>query len=99
MKRAVQSLLRSEQLLSDVASAPSTPSTNAQRPPARPAIVGSAPNVAAPNYETRRPEPAQIGAMAERRSLRSIHSIHKRAKAAGETGDRWKRSERCRAEL
>src|ERR1700676_882440 len=53
-----QKLLPIEQLLSDVASAPSTPSTNAQRPPARPAIVGSAPNVAAPNYETRRPEPA-----------------------------------------
>ncbi len=46
-----QKLLPIEQLLSDVATAPAT---GAQRPPARPAIVGSAPNA-----ETRRPEPGQ----------------------------------------
>ncbi len=46
-----QKLLPIEQLLSDVAAAPATA---AQRPPARPAIVGSA-----PNPETRRAEPPQ----------------------------------------
>ena len=46
-----QKLLPIEQLLSDVAAAPAT---SAQRPPARPAIVGSS-----PSNETRRPEPAQ----------------------------------------
>src|ERR1700719_3520593 len=45
-----QKLLPIEQLLSDVAAAPAI---GAQKPPARPAIVGSG-----PNYETRRPEPA-----------------------------------------
>ena len=45
-----QKLLPIEQLLSDVAAAPAA---SAQRPPARPAIVGGA-----PNSETRRPEPA-----------------------------------------
>ena len=55
-----QKLLPIEQLLSDVAAAPST---SAQRPSARPAIVGGAPNLASPNLavsnsETRRPEPA-----------------------------------------
>jgi DNA polymerase-3 subunit gamma/tau len=44
-----QKLLPIEQLLSDVASAPAV---GAQRPPARPAIVGAA------QSETRRPEPA-----------------------------------------
>jgi DNA polymerase-3 subunit gamma/tau len=50
-----QKLLPIEQLLSDVAAAPLSGivSANAQRPPARPAIVGSA-----PSPETRRPEPA-----------------------------------------
>jgi DNA polymerase-3 subunit gamma/tau len=50
-----QKLLPIEQLLSDVAAAPLSgiASANAQRPPARPAIVGSA-----PSSETRRPEPA-----------------------------------------
>ena len=43
-----QRLLPIEQLLSDVAAAPTA---SAQRPPSRPSIVGSAPN------ETRRPEP------------------------------------------
>ncbi len=43
-----QKLLPIEQLLSDVAAAPTT---NAQRPPARPAIVGTTPS------EIRRPEP------------------------------------------
>ena len=43
-----QKLLPIEQLLSDVAAAP----TSAQKPPARPAIVGGA-----PNPETRRTEP------------------------------------------
>ena len=47
-----QKLLPIEQLLSEVAPAPS-----AQRPPARPAIVGSAPNSGISNSETRRPEP------------------------------------------
>ncbi len=47
-----QKLLPIEQLLSEVASAPSM-----QRPPARPAIVGSAPNSGTSNSETRRPEP------------------------------------------
>jgi DNA polymerase III subunit gamma/tau len=46
-----QKLLPIEQLLSDVAAAPATSS---QRPPARPSIVGSA-----PNSETRRPDPTQ----------------------------------------
>jgi DNA polymerase-3 subunit gamma/tau len=46
-----QKLLPIEQLLSDVAAAPTTA---AQRPPARPSIVGSA-----PNSETRRSDPAQ----------------------------------------
>ncbi len=50
-----QKLLPIEQLLSDVAAAPAA---SAQRPPARPAIVGGAPNSGTPNYETRRPEPA-----------------------------------------
>src|ERR1700680_1376499 len=55
-----QKLLPMEQLLSDVAAAPST---SAQRPLARPAIVGGAPNLVSPNLaasnsETRRPEPA-----------------------------------------
>jgi DNA polymerase-3 subunit gamma/tau len=45
-----QKLLPIEQLLSDVAAAPAI---GAQKPPARPAIVGSG-----PNSETRRPEPA-----------------------------------------
>ena len=45
-----QKLLPIEQLLSDVAAAPAV---GAQRPPARPAIVGGG-----PNSETRRPEPA-----------------------------------------
>jgi DNA polymerase-3 subunit gamma/tau len=45
-----QKLLPIEQLLSDVAAAPAV---GAQRPPARPAIVGSG-----PNSETRRSEPA-----------------------------------------
>ena len=45
-----QKLLPIEQLLSDVAAAPAV---GTQRPPARPAIVGSG-----PNSETRRPEPA-----------------------------------------
>jgi len=46
-----QKLLPIEQLLSDVASAPASA---AQRPPARPSIVGSSSNA-----ETRRPEPPQ----------------------------------------
>jgi DNA polymerase-3 subunit gamma/tau len=46
-----QKLLPIEQLLSDVAAAPAA---SVQRPPARPSIVGSA-----PNSETRRPEPTQ----------------------------------------
>jgi DNA polymerase III subunit gamma/tau len=46
-----QKLLPIEQLLSDVAAAPAT---SAQRPPARPAIVGSS-----PSNETRRSEPTQ----------------------------------------
>ena len=46
-----QKLLPIEQLLSDVAAAPAAA---AQRPPARPSIVGSSPNA-----ETRRPEPPQ----------------------------------------
>jgi DNA polymerase III subunit gamma/tau len=46
-----QKLLPIEQLLSDVAAAPAAPG---QRPPARPAVVGSA-----PNSEVRRPEPPQ----------------------------------------
>jgi DNA polymerase III subunit gamma/tau len=46
-----QKLLPIEQLLSDVAAAPTA---NVQRPPARPSIVGSA-----PGSETRRPEPPQ----------------------------------------
>ena len=46
-----QKLLPIEQLLSDVAAAPAA---SVQRPPARPSIVGSA-----PNSETRRPEPSQ----------------------------------------
>ncbi|MGC1449681.1 MAG: DNA polymerase III subunit gamma/tau [Candidatus Sulfotelmatobacter sp.] len=45
-----QKLLPIEQLLSDVAAAPTT---STQRPPARPSIVGSTP------AETRRPEPSQ----------------------------------------
>src|SRR6202140_2376468 len=45
-----QKLLPIEQLLSDVAAAPAV---GTQRPPARPAIVGSG-----PNSEARRPEPA-----------------------------------------
>jgi DNA polymerase-3 subunit gamma/tau len=50
-----QKLLPIEQLLSDVAAAPAA---SAQRPAARPAIVGSAPNIGTSSYETRRPEPA-----------------------------------------
>src|ERR1700694_4741139 len=60
-----QKLLPMEQLLSDVAAAPST---SAQRPLARPAVVGGAPNLVSPNLaspnfaasnsETRRPAPA-----------------------------------------
>jgi DNA polymerase III subunit gamma/tau len=46
-----QKLLPIEQLLSDVAAAPAA---SVARPPARPSIVGSA-----PNSETRRPEPTQ----------------------------------------
>jgi DNA polymerase-3 subunit gamma/tau len=46
-----QKLLPIEQLLGDVAAAPAA---SVQRPPARPSIVGSA-----PNSETRRPEPTQ----------------------------------------
>ena len=46
-----QKLLPIEQLLSDVAAAPTS---GAQRPPARPAIVGGS-----PNSETRRAEPAR----------------------------------------
>jgi DNA polymerase III subunit gamma/tau len=49
-----QKLIPIEQLLSDVASAPSSASP---RPPARPAIVGNTPSSFA-NSETRRPEPA-----------------------------------------
>ena len=49
-----QKLIPIEQLLSDVASAPAS---SAQRPPARPAIVGSAPG-SSHNSETRRSEPA-----------------------------------------
>jgi DNA polymerase-3 subunit gamma/tau len=48
-----QKLLPIEQLLSDVAAAPTT---SMQRPTARPSIVGNTPNVS-PNPETRRPEP------------------------------------------
>jgi DNA polymerase-3 subunit gamma/tau len=51
-----QKLLPIEQLLSDVAAAPATAS---QRPPARPSIVGSAPNSGVSNSETRRPDPTQ----------------------------------------
>ena len=61
-----QKLLPIEQLLSDVAAAPTTSS---QRPPARPSIVGSAPNSgvsnsgvsnsSVSNSETRRPDPTQ----------------------------------------
>jgi DNA polymerase-3 subunit gamma/tau len=51
-----QKLLPIEQLLSDVAAAPATAS---QRPPARPSIVGSAPNSGVSNSETRHPDPTQ----------------------------------------
>ena len=51
-----QKLLPLEQLLSDVGAAPATTS---QRPPARPSIVGSAPNSGVSNSETRRPDPTQ----------------------------------------
>jgi DNA polymerase-3 subunit gamma/tau len=50
-----QKLLPIEQLLSDVAAAPATA---AQRPPARPAIIGSAASSGMSGSETRRPEPA-----------------------------------------
>jgi DNA polymerase-3 subunit gamma/tau len=50
-----QKLLPIEQLLSDVAA----PATASQRPPARPSIVGSAPNSGVSNSETRRPDPTQ----------------------------------------
>jgi DNA polymerase-3 subunit gamma/tau len=50
-----QKLLPIEQLLSDVAAAPATPSP---RPPARPAIVGAASSGMSSSTETRRPEPA-----------------------------------------
>jgi DNA polymerase III subunit gamma/tau len=49
-----QKLLPIEQLLSDVAAMPST----VQRPPARPAIVGSASGGGISGSETRRPEPS-----------------------------------------
>jgi DNA polymerase-3 subunit gamma/tau len=50
-----QKLLPIEQLLSDVAAAPAA---SAQKPPARPAIVGNASNLVASDSEARRPEPA-----------------------------------------
>jgi DNA polymerase-3 subunit gamma/tau len=50
-----QKLLPIEQLLSDVAAAPAA---SAQKPPARPAIVGNASNLAASDSAARRPEPA-----------------------------------------
>src|SRR6202042_1305902 len=50
-----QRLLPIEQLLSEVATAPAA---SGQKPPARPAIVGSASNLGAPDSETRRPESA-----------------------------------------
>jgi DNA polymerase-3 subunit gamma/tau len=51
-----QKLLPIEQLLSDVAA---SPAAGAQRPPARPSIVSSAPSSGMSSSETRRSEPAQ----------------------------------------
>ena len=53
-----QKLLPIEQLLSEVATAPAA---SAQKPPARPAIVGNASNLAASDSAARRPEPAPAG--------------------------------------
>ena len=51
-----QKLLPIEQLLSDVAA---SPTAGAQRPPARPSIVSSAPSSGMSSSETRRSEPSQ----------------------------------------